>query len=62
MIDVEIFRIRSVIEKINELFQVKEVFMAHMYNFNIIAGIQNLTSLLKSKDMLLLVQHLKAVK
>ena len=36
--------------------------MEHLNNFNIIAGIQNLTALLKSKDILLPVQHLKAVK
>ena len=36
--------------------------MEHMNNFNIIARIQNFTSILKSKDILLPLQHLKAVK
>ena len=36
--------------------------MEHLNNFNILAGIQNFTALLKSKDMLLPLQHLKAVK
>ena len=40
----------------------KKQVMEHLNNFNIIDGIQNSTALLKSKDILLLVQHLKAVK
>ena len=36
--------------------------MENLNNFNIIYGIQNFTALLKSKDILLQVQHLKAVK
>ena len=36
--------------------------MEHLNNFNIIAGIQNFTALIKSKEHFLLVQHLKAVK
>ena len=36
--------------------------MEHLNNFNIICGIQNCTALLKSKDILLPVHHLKAVK
>ena len=47
MINVESFRIGSFIEIIQEWFQVKEVFMEHLNNFNIISGIQNLTALLK---------------
>ena len=62
MIDVESFRIRSVVEIIKELLQLKEVFMEHLNNFKIIAGIQNFTALLKSKYILLQVQQLKALK
>ena len=62
MINVESFRIGSFIEIIQEWFQVKEVFMEHLNNFNSLAGIQILTSLLKSKDILLRVQHPKYVK
>ena len=62
MIDVDSFNIKSVVEIIQEWFQVKEFFMEHLNNFNIISGIQNFTALLKSKDILLPVQHLKAVK
>ena len=36
--------------------------MENLNNFNIIAGIQNFTALLKSKDILLPIEHLKAVK
>ena len=36
--------------------------MEHLNNFNIISGIKNFTVLLKSKDILLLVHHLKTVK
>ena len=35
--------------------------MGHLNNFNILAGIQNFTALLESKDILLIVQNLKAV-
>ena len=62
MIDVDSFRIRSVVDIIQEWYQVKEVFMDHLNNFNIIAGIQNFTALLKSKDIFLLIQNLKDVK
>ena len=62
MIDVEIFRIRYVVDIIKELFQVKEVFMEHLNNFNIISGIKIFTSLLKIKDILLPVHQLKDVK
>ena len=36
--------------------------MEHLNKFNIVAGIKNFTALLKSKYILLLIQHLKAVK
>ena len=36
--------------------------MEHLNNFNNIAGIQNVTVLLKSEEILLPVQNLKAVK
>ena len=36
--------------------------MKKLYNFNIISGIQNFIALLKSKEMFLPVQHLRAVK
>ena len=62
MIDVDSFRIRSVVEIIQELFQVKEFFVEHLNNFNIIAGIQNFTVLLKSKDICFPVQKLTDVK
>ena len=62
MIDVESFRIRSVVDIIQEWYQVKEALMDHLNNFNILSDIQNSAELLKSKDFLLLVQHLKAIK
>ena len=49
MIDVDRFRIRYVVDIIQEWFQVKEVLMEHLNNFNIIYGTQNFTALLKSK-------------
>ena len=36
--------------------------MGHLNKFNILSGIQNFEELPKSKDILLLVQHLKAIK
>ena len=62
MIDVDSFRTRSIVEIIQELYQVKKVFMEHLNNFNIISGIQNFALLLKSKDILFPVHHLKYVK
>ena len=62
IIDVVSFWIRSVVDIIQELFQVKEFFMEHLNNFNIIAGIQNFTEILKSKDIFLPIQHLNTVK
>ena len=62
MIDVDSFIIRSVLEIIQELLQVKGFFVEHLNNFNIIVDIKNFTELLKSKDIFLLVQNLKAVK
>ena len=62
MIDVESFRIRSVIYIIQEWLQVKGFFMEHLNNFNIIASIQNFTEFIKRKDILIPVQHLQAVK
>ena len=62
MIDVDIFSIRFVVGIIQELFQVKEVFMEHLNKFNILACIKNSTSLLKSKDFFITLQYLKAVK
>ena len=41
MTDIDSFRIRYVVEIIQELFQVKDFFMEHLNHFNIIAGIQN---------------------
>ena len=49
MIDVDRFRIRYVVDIIQEWFQVKEFLMEHLNNFNIIYGTQNFTALLKSK-------------
>ena len=49
MIDAEIFRIMSVAEIIKELFQVKEIFMEHLNNIDIISDIQNFAVLLKVK-------------
>ena len=40
----------------------QRIFMEHLNIFNIPAGIKNFTTLLKSNDILLPVQHLKAVK
>ena len=62
MIDVYSFRTSSSIEIFQEWFQVKEFLMEHLNNFNIIAGIQNFTALLKSKQILLPKQHCKDVK
>ena len=62
MIAVDSFRIRSVVDIIHELFQVKEVPMKYLNKFNIVAGIQNFTALLKSKDTLLPVHQLNAIK
>ena len=62
MIDVENFRIRLIIEIIQELFEVKEVFMEHLNNFKNISGIKNFTALLKVKENLLLVHHLENVE
>ena len=62
MIDGESFRIRYIVEIIQEWFQVKEFSMEYLNNFNIISGIQKFTALLKSKDIWLPVQHLTAVK
>ena len=62
MIGVDSFRIRSVVEIIQEWFQVKEVFMESLNNFNIISDIQIFTALLKIKDILIPVQQLKPVK
>ena len=62
MFYVDSFRISSIVDIIQELFQVKEVLMEHLNNSNIIACIQNSTEILKSKDILLLVQHLNSVK
>ena len=62
MIDVDSFSIRYVVEIVQGLFQFEEVFMENLNNFNIVAGTQNFTALLKSKHILLPVQLLKAVK
>ena len=53
IIDVESFRIRSAVDIIKEWLQVKEVFMEHLNNFNVIYVIQSFTALLKSKDFFL---------
>ena len=62
MIDVDSFRIRSIIYIIQEWYQVKEVFMEHLNNFNILVGVQTFTALLKIKNILIPVQHLKNIK
>ena len=62
MIDVDSFSIRYVVEIIQVWFQVKEIFMEHLNNFNIISGIKSFTSLLTVEDILLLVQHLISIK
>ena len=51
MIDVESFRIRSVVEITQEWYQITEVFMEYLNNSNIIADIQNFTALLNSKEI-----------
>ena len=61
MIGVDIFSIRSAVEITQELSQVKEVFIGHLNNSNILASIQKFTALLKSRDVLFLVHHLKAI-
>ena len=62
IVDFYSYNIRSAIEIIQEWFQVKEVFMEHLNNFNIISVIQNFIALLKIKDLLIPLQHHKAVK
>ena len=62
IVDFYSYNIRSAIEIIQEWFQVKEVFMEHLNNLNIIYGIEHCTVFLKSKEMLLPVQHLKSIK
>ena len=45
------FRTSSVIDIIQELFQVKGFFMGNVNNFNIISGIKSFTALHKSKEI-----------
>ena len=62
MIDVDSFRIKSIVDTIHEWLQVKEFLMENLNNFNMIAIIQNFTAILKITNILLPVDHFKAVK
>ena len=59
MIYIDSFRIRSVVEITQEWFQVKEVSMERLNNFNIPAGVQNFIALIKSEEIFFRYQILR---